>query len=84
VRRDIVSHQLAKIDFGIDHWTVHDFRRAISTWLAKQGIPREVNDRMLNHISTGVHEIYNLETYEEPARVAWQQWGDYIEGLQNA
>jgi integrase len=81
VRRDTVSHAINKIDFRIDHWTVHDFRRAISSWLAKSGVPREVNDRMLNHVSSGIHEVYNLETYEEPAREAWQKWGDYLDSL---
>jgi integrase len=84
VRRDTIAHEIRAVDFGLQHWTTHDFRRAISSWLARQGIPREVNDRMLNHVNSGIHEVYNLETYEEPAREAWQQWGDYIEGLQNA
>jgi integrase len=81
VRRDTIAHAIRAVDFELQHWTVHDFRRAISSWLARQGIPREVNDRMLNHISSGIHEVYNLETYEEPAREAWQRWGDYIGGL---
>jgi integrase len=81
VRRDTIAHEIRAVDFGLQHWTTHDFRRAISSWLCRNGVPREVNDRMLNHVTSGIHEVYNLETYEDPAREAWQAWGDYIGGL---
>jgi integrase len=81
VRIDVVINALHKIDFGIDRWTTHDFRRALSTWLGENLVTREINDRMLNHKASGVYETYNRASYNQPAREWWQKWGDHIEEL---
>ena len=83
VRKDTVTHELLKIDWEIDHWTVHDFRRALSSWLGEKGVLKEINDRMLNHVNRGIYETYNTHTYDSQARNWWQSWGDYLEQLSN-
>ena len=87
VRIDVVINALHKTDFKdasgnkIGHWTVHDFRRAMSSWLGKNLVPKDINDRMLNHVNAGVYETYNQESYDQPAKEWWQKWGNHIEEL---
>ncbi|MFD0982566.1 hypothetical protein [Tropicimonas aquimaris] len=52
------------------------------TWTAENGCPREVCDRLTNHVAGGgVDSIYNAATHNKAAGEWWQRWGDYLESL---
>jgi integrase len=62
----------------------HDLRRSCNTWLAKAGIPKEIRDRCLNHISgqgdtEGRH--YNFYEFQKEKRAAFNAWSDHIANL---
>jgi integrase len=62
----------------------HDLRRTCNTWLAKAGIPKEIRDRCLNHISgqgdtEGRH--YNFYEFQKEKRAAFEAWADHITSL---
>jgi integrase len=66
----------------IDDVTVHDMRRAISTWAGDNGIRPDVIDRILNHAPLDVtRRHYNHSTLDPLVRQAMQAWADHIEGL---
>jgi hypothetical protein len=61
----------------IAEWRLHDLRRTGATNLQALGIPIEVTEAVLNHISgtrAGVAGIYNRYKYEPEKRVALEAW----------
>jgi integrase len=63
------------------HWTLHDLRRTVATFLAKRGVEERVIKAVLNHTpgrSSGVTAIYNRHRYDEEARAALLEWSAYL------
>lgn len=84
IRKDTVTARLRAVDWGIDHWVVHDLRRTMSTWLGEALCPQQIIDRMTNHkLPEGVRKTYNRARHNKYAREWWQKWGDYVGGLVN-
>lgn len=57
-------------DFGL-----HDLRRTARTGMARLGVPDEVAERVLNHSTGGLIEIYNRHRYEAEIADALERWG---------
>ena len=55
--------------------TPHDLRRTVETRLAALRIPKEIRDRVLNHVSSDVgSKHYNLHDYADEKRAALNRW----------
>jgi integrase len=55
--------------------TPHDLRRTVETRLAALRVPKEIRDRVLNHITPGVgSKHYNLHDYADEKREALTRW----------
>ena len=65
----------------LDHFTVHDLRRTMSTLLHEQGFNPDVIETALGHSLTGVRAVYNRAKYEEERRKMMQAWADYLDAL---
>lgn len=68
----------------LEPWTLHDFRRTISTWLHENGASPHVVEQLLNHIAghkAGVAGIYNRASYLDERRRALNRWADHIMAL---
>jgi integrase len=68
----------------IPEWRLHDIRRTGATNLQALGIPIEVTEAVLNHISgtrAGVAGIYNRHRYDEEKRAALCAWDERISAL---
>jgi hypothetical protein len=64
--------------------TPHDTRRTVSTRFARAGIPKEIRDRALNHITSlrdPESKHYNLYDFEKEKRAAFNQWAAEIEAI---
>lgn len=62
---------------AIPEWRLHDIRRTGATNLQALGIPIEVTEAVLNHISgtrAGVAGIYNRYKYGPEKRLALEAW----------
>ena len=62
-------------------WTFHDFRRSGVTWLAENGTPPHVADKLLNHVAgtiRGVAAIYQRGEFAEERRRALDAWAAYV------
>lgn len=74
---------------AMDHFTLHDLRRAMATALAGAGFSEGVVDRIQNHVAAGsrpsqVSAVYQLnEMLDERAR-ALEHWGTLITGETSA
>jgi integrase len=80
-----VQHQLAKArpTIGLpDSFTSHSIRHAALTWAAENGCPRDVRDRLTNHVSGGgIDAIYNGASLNAPAKEWWKKWADHLDAL---
>jgi integrase len=69
---------------AISDWRFHDLRRTGATNLQALGIPIEVTEAVLNHISgtrAGVAGIYNRYRYEPEKRSALEAWDQRLREL---
>lgn len=67
--------------FGIPHWTPHDFRRAFSSTMPKLGVPRLHGEKVLNHVTGDIAEVYDRHDYLEEKRAALEKWASYLADL---
>jgi integrase len=64
--------------------TPHDLRRTVNTRLARMGIPKEIRDRTLNHITSlrdPESRHYNLHEFQAEKREALGKWAAEIQGI---
>lgn len=56
-------------------WTMHDIRRSVRTHMARIGVPTEIAQRVLGHMSGGMDGTYNQHDYLPEKRAALEKWG---------
>jgi integrase len=64
--------------FGIDHFTPHDLRRTAASFMTKIGIPRLHVEKVLNHSTGDVAEVYDRHDYLPEKRAALVKWGERL------
>jgi integrase len=66
---------------GIQDFVVHDSRRALGTWLARQRATADVIDRALNHVTGGMtRKCYDLYDRAEEHRLYLERWARWLSG----
>jgi integrase len=68
-------------DMKIKPFRLHDFRRALASWMGDNDISEEVHDRVLNHYRQSVRKTYNRGKYNKQAKKVWNDWGKHLAGL---
>jgi integrase len=85
VSSNLVQNALgaARPSLGLpDAFVTHSLRHAALTWAAENGCPRDVRDRLTNHVSGGgVDAIYNGAALNRPAQDWWARWADHLDRL---
>jgi integrase len=79
--KSVLNAVLRGIDFEIEHFTIHDFRRTASTLLHEIGWHSDVIEKALGHEIGGVRGIYNRAEYAPQRQKMLQQWADYVDSL---
>ena len=77
---------------GIEGLTLHDMRKAITTFLGDRGERGDVLDRIQHHHgghatgnrSSVTDSHYNFSVMSEPLTAAWQKWADNIDRVVTA
>jgi integrase len=64
--------------FGIDHFTPHDLRRTAASFMTKLKIPRLHVEKVLNHSTGDIAEVYDRHDYAEEKRKALERWGKHL------
>lgn len=67
--------------FGIPHWTPHDLRRTAASFMTRLGVPRLHVEKVLNHSTGDIAEVYDRHDYLSEKRVALERWADYLTKL---
>lgn len=58
VGNDTLNSALNKLDHGLEHFRVHDFRRTCRTWLSSLTILPHIAERYINH-KQNVYDVYD-------------------------
>ena len=62
--------------------TPHDLRRTLETRFAELRIPKEIRDRVLNHVSSDVGDKhYNMHDYADEKRDALTRWSAALSAI---
>jgi hypothetical protein len=62
-------------------WSIHDLRRTVATGLQRLGVPLEVTEAVLNHISGsrgGIAGVYQRHDWAAEKRSALDAWADHV------
>lgn len=67
-------------------WRWHDLRRSVRSGLAAMGVPREVAELAIGHVSgrTKLERVYDRHGYEDETRTALLRWQSHVDGLLTA
>jgi integrase len=65
----------------VNAWTLHDLRRTATTTMGRFGVPRFIQQRILNHADSSVTGIYDRWEYLPEKRAALDKWARHIETL---
>ncbi len=70
---------------GVKGWKLRDLRRTFRSNMAKLGVPREVAENLLNHVTgagkNDLDEIYNRYDFLKEKREALARWEAYLSQL---
>lgn len=69
---------------GVTHWRLHDLRRTMVTYMARDEVPPHVADKILNHKQgtiSGVAAVYQQHDFAAEKRNALEKWSRYIDSL---
>jgi integrase len=67
--------------FGIEHFTPHDLRRTAASFMTKLGVPRLHVEKVLNHSTGDIAEVYDRHDYLPEKAAALQRWATCLEGM---
>lgn len=74
---------LAKIQHGLEAFTIHDMRRTAKTLLASLGVQPHISERCLNHKIKGVEGVYDGYDYFDERKAALNALSDLLVQLDN-
>ena len=63
---------------GVADFTIHDFRRACRTGLAKLGVIDTVAEMVIGHGAKGITRVYNQHRYLDEMRAALELWAAHV------
>ncbi|TAL01834.1 MAG: DUF4102 domain-containing protein [Rhodospirillaceae bacterium] len=81
--RNFIEDRMVKIrkHLTIEHFTPHDLRRTVTTYLGKLKVPQQIKKKILNHTKvrkTDVTDIYDRFEYLDEKRDALTKWEDLL------
>lgn len=74
------------LNCGVKDYTLHDLRRTFSSNMARFGVPIQVTEKILNHVSgsvSGVAAIYNRHSYFDEMRDALNMYSQFLAKISN-
>jgi integrase len=67
--------------FGLAHFTPHDLRRTAASHMTKLGVPRLHVEKILNHSTGDIAEVYDRHDYLPEKRAALERWGAHLASI---
>ena len=75
---------LSKVKHGLEHFTVHDFRRTTRSLMSSLKIPSHISERSINHKIKGVEGIYDNYDYFDERKAALENLADLLIQLERS
>lgn len=69
---------------GVKDWTLHDLRRTYATNMARLGVPLQVIEKLLNHVSGsfgGIVGVYQKHRYWDEQVEAVTKYESWLRGV---
>jgi integrase len=66
---------------AMPEWRLHDLRRTGRTLMAAAGVPDNIGERVLGHVITGVHGVYNRFAYCDEKAAALTRLAAHVDGI---
>lgn len=76
-----LNKAIARVRWGMPHFTPHDLRRTGSTILHELGYNPDWIEKAMNHSVRGVRGVYNRAQYAEERKRMLQEWADWLEKM---
>jgi len=67
--------------FGIAHFTPHDLRRTAASFMTKLKVPRLHVEKVLNHSTGDIAEVYDRHDYLPEKRAALERWAEHLQAI---
>ena len=67
--------------FGIPHFTPHDLRRTAASCMTRIGIPRLHVEKVLNHSTGDIAEVYDRHDYLPEKQAALEKWSEHLSAM---
>jgi integrase len=64
--------------FDIPHFTPHDLRRTAASFMTKLGVPRLHVEKVLNHSTGDIAEVYDRHDYLAEKRAGLERWAAHL------
>ena len=75
-KRALGGYSKFKRDFdkrcGVTGWTIHDLRRTARSLMSRAGVSPDVAERCLGHVIGGVRGVYDVHSYLDEKRAAFE------------
>jgi integrase len=72
---------------NVPHWTLHDFRRYVSSTMARLSVPIHVTEQILAHKTSvarsSIEKVYNRHSYHPEMRAALERYHSHLRELLN-
>jgi integrase len=68
-------------ELAIEHFTPHDLRRTAASFMTKIGVPRLHVEKVLNHSTGDIAEVYDRHHYLPEKQAALEKWGAHLQAL---
>ena len=69
---------LTKVKHGLEHFTVHDFRRTTRSLMSSLKIPSHIGERSINHKIKGVEGVYDNYDYFDERKAALESLANLL------
>jgi integrase len=66
---------------AMPQWQLHDIRRTMRTTMSRLRIDSEVAERCIAHLPVGIRSIYDLWSFEQEKRAAFEAWTSFVLSL---
>ena len=66
---------------GVSHFTPHDLRRTAASWMTRLKVPRLHVEKVLNHSTSDIAEVYDRHDYLSEKRTALETWGEHLSAI---
>jgi integrase len=67
--------------FGLAHFTPHDLRRTAASHMTRIGVPRLHVEKVLNHSTGDIAEVYDRHDYLPEKKAALEKWATHLEEI---